>query len=143
MSDENKAVVRRVVGEHWNKKKLALAAELFTTKITVHSPDGEWHGQEGYAQPYDSYLTAFPEFKVNTDEMIADGNKVVLRYTFTGTHQGPLASIPASGRKVTVPAVAIFRLARGRVDELHFFWDRLALMQQIGALSASAQAGGR
>ena len=65
---------------------------------------------------------------------MADGNKVVVRYTFAGTHKGPLAAVPASGKQANVQGIAIFRLAGGKADEVRLVWDKFALMQQIGVL---------
>jgi steroid delta-isomerase-like uncharacterized protein len=134
MSEQNKAVVRRIVEDHWNKKNSALIGELFATNCAFHTPDGALQGQDGAKQLYDAYATAFPDFNLRADDILADGNKVVVRYTFTGTHKGPLAVVPASGKQANVQGVVIFRLAGGKADDVHFVWDKFALMQQIGAL---------
>jgi steroid delta-isomerase-like uncharacterized protein len=134
MSEQNKAVVRRIVEDHWNKKNPALIGELFATDCAFHTPDGALHGQDGARQLYNAYATAFPDFRLSTDDILADGNKVVVRYTFTGTHKGPLAAVPASGKPANVQGIAIVRLAGGKADEVRFVWDKFALMQQIGAL---------
>ncbi len=104
MSEQNRAVVHRIVEEHWNKKNPALVSELFATTVTLHTPDGMVQGLEGARQLYTAYATAFPNFRVEIDDMLADGNKVVVRYTFVGTHLGPLAAVPASGRQVNMQA---------------------------------------
>ena len=134
MSEQNKAVVRRIVEDHWNKKNPALIGELFAADCAFHTPDGALQGQDGARQLYNAYTTAFPNFSLSTDDILADGNKVVVRYTFAGTHKGPLAAVPASGKQANVQGIVIFRLAGGKADEVHFVWDKFALMQQIGAL---------
>ena len=134
MSEQNKAVVRRIVEDHWNKKNPALIEELFATNCVFHTPDGALQGQDGARQLYSAYTTAFPDFSLRTDDILADDNRVVVRYTFTGTHKGPLAAVPASGKQANVQGIVIFRLAGGRADEVRFVWDKFALMQQIGAL---------
>ncbi len=134
MSEQNKAVVRRIVEDHWNKKNPSLIGELFAANCALHTPDGALQGQDGARQLYNAYATAFPDFRVKTDDMLADGNKVVVRYTFAGTHKGPLASIPASGKQANVQGIAIFNLAGGKADEVRFVWDKFALMQQIGGV---------
>jgi steroid delta-isomerase-like uncharacterized protein len=134
MSEQNKAVVRRIVEDHWNMKNPALIGELFATNCAFHTPDGALQGQDGARQLYNAYTTAFPDFSLRTDDILADDNRVVVRYTFTGTHKGPLAAIPASGKQANVQGIVIFRLAGGRADEVRFVWDKFALMQQIGAL---------
>ena len=144
MSEQNKMVVRRVVEEHWNNKNAALVSELFTSNVSLDTPDGVLTGLEGAGFLLQAYATAFPDFRLIIDDLLADGNQVVLRWTFTGTHRGPLADIAASGRQVRVPrGIAIFRIAAGKVDQGHFAWDKYALLQQLGVLptntSASAQ----
>ena len=134
MSEQNKAVVRRIVEDHWNKKNPALIGELFATDCVFYTPDGALKGQDGARQLYDAYAAAFPNFSLSTDDLLADGNKVVVRYTFVGTHKGPLAAVPASGKQANVQGIVIFRLAGGKADEVRFVWDKFALMQQIGGL---------
>ncbi len=141
MSDQNKAVVRRIVEDYWNKKNQALAGELFATDCSLHTPDGDLQGVKGAAQLYDAYATAFPDFHITAEDTVAEGDRVALRYNFTGTNKGPLGAIPASGNRVTVSGMVIFRLAGGKVAEGRWSWDRVSLQQQIGALPrASVQA---
>jgi steroid delta-isomerase-like uncharacterized protein len=111
-------------------------------KAAISTPDGELRGPEGELQLYNAYSTAFPDFKITVEDIIAEGNKVVMRYTFAGTHQGTLPTIPAaaSGKKVNVQGVAIFRVSKGRVEELRFIWDKFSLVQQIGVQPAAAAA---
>jgi steroid delta-isomerase-like uncharacterized protein len=141
MSEQNKAVVRRIVEDYWNKKNPALAGELFAADCSLHTPDGDLHGVKGAAQLYDAYATAFPDFRITAEDTVAEGDRVAVRYTFTGTNKGPLGAIPASGNRVTVSGIVIFRLAGGKVAEGRWSWDRVSLQQQIGALPrASGQA---
>jgi steroid delta-isomerase-like uncharacterized protein len=141
MSDQNKAVVRRIVEDYWNKKNPALVGELFATDCSLHTPDGDLQGVKGAAQLYDAYATAFPDFRITAEDTVAEGDRVALRYNFTGTNKGPLGAIPASGNRITVSGIVIFRLTGGKVAEGRWSWDRVSLQQQIGALPrASGQA---
>ena len=130
MSEQNKGVVRRIVEDHWNKKNRALAGELFAANCSLHTPDGDLQA----TQLYDTYSSAFPDFRITIDDAVAEGDRVAIHQTFAGTHTGPLGGIAPSGNRVTVLALAIFRLAGGKVAEVCFSWDRLSLQQQIGAL---------
>jgi steroid delta-isomerase-like uncharacterized protein len=144
MSEQNKALVRRIVEDHWNKKNQEVVGELFDTKVTVHTPDGAFHGHDGAKQLLAAYTTAFPDFRIDINDLLSDGDKVTLRWTFRGTHIGPLAGIAASGKKVNLPdVIGIFQVAGGKLRELHMVWDKYALIQQIGALPQSSQASGR
>ena len=138
MSEQNKAVVRRLIEDHWNGKKAALVGELLAPTVTLHTPDGELSRLEGASSLLQAYATAFPDFHLSIDEMVSEGDQVVVRYAFTGTHRGPLADIPATGRRVSVPNGALFfRLAAGKVSEGNFVWDKYALLQQLGVLASS------
>jgi predicted ester cyclase len=68
------------------------------------------------------------------DDLIAEGGKVAVRWTATGTNKGELLGMPATGRQVTVGGVDIFRLAKGRLVELWLSWDQLGMMQQLGII---------
>ena len=142
MSEQNKAVVRRLFEDHWNAKNPALVSELFAPTVSLHTPDGALTGLEGASFLLQAYATAFPDFHLTIDDLVADGDKVVVRWTFTGTHRGPLADVPATGKRVNVPnGIAIYRLAGGKVGEGHFAWDKYALLQQLGVLATSSAAG--
>jgi steroid delta-isomerase-like uncharacterized protein len=135
MSEQNKSLVRRIVEEHWNNRNAGLVTELFASKVSLETPDGVLTGLEGASFLLQAYATAFPDFRLIIDDLLADGDRVVLRWTFTGTHRGPLADIAASGRQVKVPrCIAIFRIAAGKVDQGYLAWDKYALLQQLGVL---------
>jgi len=142
MSEQNKAVVRRLFDDHWNAKNPALVGELFAPSVSLHTPDGVLAGLAGASMLLQAYGTAFPDFHVTIDDLVSEGDKVVVRWTFTGTQLGPLAHVPASGKHVDVPnGIAIYRIAAGRIVEGHFAWDKYELMRQLGALAASGAAG--
>ena len=137
MSDQNKAVIRRIVEEHWNNKNAALVPELFAANLSLETPDGVLTGLAGADLLLQAYATAFPDFRLSIDDLLADGDQVVLRWTFTGTHRGPLAGIAASGNAVNLPrGIATFHLDGGKVDQGYMTWDKYALLQQLGALPA-------
>jgi len=85
-----------------------------------------------------AYATAFPDYRLTTDDLLAEADRVTYRWTFTGTHKGPLAQIAPTGRKVSVQSIGIARVAAGKASELNMVWDKYALMQQIGALASPA-----
>ncbi len=147
MSEQNKAVVRRIIEEHWNNKNAALVSDVFASNVSLDTPDGVLTGLEGASSLLQAYATAFPDFHNATDDLFADGDQVVLRWTFTGTNSGPFADIDATGKQVRVPrCIGIFRLDGGKVNQGHLAWDKYALLQQLGVIpssdSASAEASG-
>jgi steroid delta-isomerase-like uncharacterized protein len=139
MSEQNKAVVRRLIEDHWNAKNSAIVSDLFAPTVTIHTPDGVLNGLNGASTLLQAYATAFPDFRIITDDLVADADKVAVRWTFNGTHRGPLANIRASGNQVSLSnIVGIFRIADGKVNESHMCWDKYALLQQLGALPPSS-----
>lgn len=138
MSEENKAAVRRLI-DNWNGKNAAQVHELFAPNVTLHTPDGILKGLEGAAFLLGAYATAFPDFHLAVDDILADRDKVVVRWTFTGTHHGPLLNFPATGRRFNVPGgIGIFRYAEGKVDEGYFAWNKFELLQQLGIIPGGA-----
>ena len=82
-----------------------------------------------------AYATAFPDFHNTIEDLFADGNKVVFRWTFTGTNHGPLGDTAATGKQVSLPGcIGIFRLDGGKVNQGHLCWDKHALLQQLGVI---------
>ena len=142
MSEQNKAVVRRLFDEHWNARNPALVAELFAPSVSLQTPDGVLTGLDGASFLLKAYSTAFPDFHLTIDDLVAEGDKVVVRWTFTGTQLGQFADVPASGKRVDVPnGIAIYRLGGGRITEAHFAWNKYELLQQLGALATSGAGG--
>jgi predicted ester cyclase len=85
-------------------------------------------------------FTAFPDLHFTLEDRIAEGDKVVSRWTFHGTHKGELQGMPPSGKQVTMTGISIDRLAWGKVVESWDNPDQLGLLQQIGALATPGQA---
>lgn len=141
MSEQNKAVVRRLIEDHYNGKNEALVPELFAPAVSLQTPDGILAGLDGARSLLRAYATAFPDFRCAIDDLVSEGDQVVVRWTFTGTNLGPLAEIPATGRGVNVPnGIAIYRLAEGKVREGHMTRDKYALLEQLGLLPSSSPA---
>ena len=139
MSEQNKAVVRRLIEDHWNGKNAALVGEVFAPTASLETPNGVLAGLEGASFLLQAYATAFPDFHIAIEELIAEDDEVVARWTFTGTHDGPFVGIPATGKPVNAPnGIGIFRLADGKVTTGHFAWNMYLVLQQIGALPISA-----
>lgn len=135
MSEQNKEVVRRVVDDHWNKKNPNLVSELFSPTMSLDTPDGVLAGHEGAHALLKAYETAFPDFHLATDDLLADGDQVVIRWTFTGTNTGPLAGVAPTGNKVSVSRnLGIFQVKGGKIAGGQLNWDKYGLFQQLGAI---------
>jgi predicted ester cyclase len=125
--------------DHYNKKNSALVEELFTPGVAIHTPDASMKGRDGAVALLQAYATAFPDFRLSMDDVLAAGDRVVVRYGFTGTHRGVLGNFAATGRHVSVSnAIGMYRVTSGQVAEAYITWDKYALLRQLGVLSASA-----
>ena len=131
--EDNKARVRRFYEEVFNQKNTAAIDEFFAPNIVDHSaPPGVPGGIEGQKQLIGLYLTAFPDLHLTVEDMIAEGDKVVVRLTSSGTQQGEFMSISPTGKHVTITVVDIFRIAGGKFVEHWLQMDTLGLLQQLG-----------
>ena len=131
----NTALVLYVVEKFWNQKNVNVLGETHSPDSIAHNPiiPGQPLPFDFYKQVCLIYISAFPDMKATTEDIIAEGDKVVIRWTATGTHQGELMGIPASGRQVTWTGMTIYRFANGKIVENWWVYDALGMMQQITA----------
>ena len=138
MSEQNKTVARRAVEECFNKGNLAVVNEIFASNYVDHNaPPGLPPGVEGFKQLVTMYRNAFPDVRVTIDDVITEGDKVVIRWTGRGTHKGNLMSVAPTGKQVTVTGIGIDRFANGKIVEHWECFDQLGMMQQVGAIPTS------
>ena len=141
MSEGNKLVIRRSFEELWNKGNLSLADELFTPNYEHHdasSPDFG-RGPESEKKRAALYRTAFPDLQLTIEDIIAEGQTVVARWSCRGTHKGDLSGIAPTGKQVTISGVSIARFTNGKMVEGWVNWDALGLMQQLGVVPELAR----
>ena len=135
--ERNKAVIRRFVEAVQNEKNEAAYDELNDPEfVNLSSPPGVPSDREGGKLYLWGFLNAFPDSHVTIDDMIAEGDRVVTKKTFTGTHTGDFAGIPATGKTVTLQYVDIMRVREGRIVEHWLSMDQLSFMQQLGVIPA-------
>jgi steroid delta-isomerase-like uncharacterized protein len=133
----NKQVVRRFVDEYQTDASEQALAELLHPQVVDHSrPPGIAEGAEGVRQQFEGFRAAFPDFRATILDQIAEGDKVVTRKVFHGTHEGELMGIPATGRAVEIHLIDIVRIEDGRIVEHWNVVDLLGLMRQLGAAAA-------
>ena len=133
----NEAVVRRIFDDIYNRGNLAAVDEIFAADYVDHSaPPGFPAGLESFKQSFSMFRAAFPDIHVAVEDVIAAGDKVVVRLTFSGTHSGPLMGMPPTGKFVTITGIAIDRLSGGKVVEHWVNRDDLGMLQQLGAIPA-------
>jgi len=140
MSEQNKAIVRRLIEDLWNQKKAAVIDEIYAENCTQNEPGAVLRGRAGVLQFFTIYTTAMPDVHCTIEDMLAEGDKVVLRWRCKGTQRGELQGIAPTGKPVNVSGTAIYRFSSGKIVEEHNVWDTLLLMQQIGAVGQLGQA---
>jgi steroid delta-isomerase-like uncharacterized protein len=142
-TEENKAVVRRIWEEILNQGNLALVDEIIATNYVYHGPGGpEIKGSEGLKQFFTMYRNAFPDFHSTIEDMVAEGDKVVCRVTWRGTHKGEMMGIAPTGKQVTGTRTVIHRIVGGKEVEGWDCANMLDTMQQLGVVPPIGQGGG-
>ncbi len=144
MSEENKALAHRFHMDIFQQGNFGVVYELISPDFVWHAPAAppEWvHGPEGVRQAATELRTAYPDLGLSHEDTLAEGDKVMIRWTMRGTHNGPLMGIPATGKPVTVAGIDVFRIAGGQIVELWQHWDHLGMLQQLGVIPTPEQQG--
>ncbi len=135
--EQNEALIRQVL-ELINDRNLDAAFEFYAPDYIYHGPGGqELRGRDAIRGLWAVFLTGFPDLHSTVDDVISEGDKLVLRWTVQGTHTGEFLGIPASNKQMTLPITEIFRIADGQLVEAWDQYDNLHLMEQIDAIPAS------
>lgn len=132
--EANKDLVLRFT-EATNEADWEALAEIVTADFTRHSAATAGPpvtSREEFIQLQESFLVSIPDQQVTGQQLIAEGDYVAARFTYTGTQTGPMGEFPATGRRVEAPFLAIFRIEAGQVAELWVEWDNLAMLTQLG-----------
>lgn len=138
---ENQSLVHRFFADVCNGRDLAVADELFAADHAYHDPFiPTGAGPEGMKQVIAPYHAAFSDAQWTVAETIAADDTVVTRWSATGTHDGALAGIPPTGKRVAVSGIWLHRVGGGTIVESWNNWDSLGLLQQIGVVPALGQA---
>ena len=143
MLQQNESIVRRLVEEAWNRGQLAVVDDCVSPDFVASGPLDSAHGPSGQKAIISKYRSAFPDCHLEILEMISSGDRVVTRFRYSGTHKGPLESLPPTGRHVTGEGITIDRLKDGRIVESLTQWDALGMLQQLGVVKVpgAARAG--
>jgi steroid delta-isomerase-like uncharacterized protein len=134
----NKALVKRWLEELWNQGNFVVAEELLSPDFQRHSEGYPASGPHAYAAIVKSCHDGFPDTRiVQVDELIADGDRVFVRWRWTGTHQAEFRGVAATGKAIDVLGEDVIRIQDGRITDIWPLFDPLRLMLQIGALTES------
>jgi steroid delta-isomerase-like uncharacterized protein len=140
--EQNVALFRRVVDEFINGGNLGLANELFAPGFVNHSPNwGMAPDRAGLKQYIAEIRTAFPDLHMQIEDIVAGGDKVVVRFTCRGTHRGAFAGIPPTGRQLRASGFSLLRMQHGQVIERWNVQDNLETLQSLGATITLPEPG--
>jgi steroid delta-isomerase-like uncharacterized protein len=132
--ETNSRIVRGFVEEVLNQGKIDLAGKFFWEDVVEQVPlPGQGHGLEGLKEVLRGLRGAFPDMHWSIEEQIAEGDKVLTRFEWTGTHRGVFLGVPATNRPVKVWGMVIDRLQNGKIKDTRIIMDTLGLMMQLGA----------
>lgn len=131
-TEQNKAVERRVF-EELNKGNLGIIDELFIPGYIYHGPAGmEAKGPEGFKQIMTMARAGFPDWHMKIEDMIAEGDMVATRATYSGTHKGDFMGIPPTGKHFSMAAQVMVRFVDGKEVEAWGIGDMVTMLQQLG-----------
>jgi steroid delta-isomerase-like uncharacterized protein len=139
-TEENKAIARRWAEEVWSKGNVDLIYELVPPDYIDHDPavpEGVVRGPDGVKHYIEEFREAFPDMRLTVEDQVAEGDKVLTRWTARGTHQGEFMGIPASGNRLEMGGMSLDSFSEGRFVESWESYDALGMMRQIGALPES------
>jgi steroid delta-isomerase-like uncharacterized protein len=138
-AEENKAAVRQFYNEVMNGRNLELIGELLSPDAMDHTFGSQ--GVEASKQFFGMLQRAFPDLRVEIEDVIAEGELVAARVTYSGTHQGEFVGIPATGREARTSGVDFFRMQNGRQAEHWGGPDMASLLQQLGVMPTPGASG--
>jgi steroid delta-isomerase-like uncharacterized protein len=143
-TEQNKALFRRVMEEVFNRGNVSLVDELLAPDFVEHEelPPGIPAGREASKQLSTMLRSAFPDFQATIDHLVAEGDKVVARSTWSGTHKGEFMGIAPTGKSVSFGVIDIVRIAGGKLVEHWGLMDNSGMMQQLGVIPAPGEGKG-
>ncbi len=136
--DENKALARRWMEEIWRKGNLSVVDEFLATNFVFnYAPPGVAPDREAYKQAMNMYRDASPDMYYDIKDMIAEEDKVVVRWVGRGTQKGEIMGIAPTGKEMTVTGISILHIVGGKIAEEWTEMDMLGALQQLGAFPPS------
>jgi steroid delta-isomerase-like uncharacterized protein len=137
----NKVILNRHFDEVLNHGQLGVIDEIYSKDYVLHAPvqtdgsvqeHGETRGRDGLKRRVMLFRTAFPDIRFNIEDMLAEGDRVAVQYSFSGTHQGQFGDLGPTGRKVSVPGIMIAVVRDGRIESAFSAFDSGDMLHQLG-----------
>jgi steroid delta-isomerase-like uncharacterized protein len=136
---ENLELLHRSL-EGWNRQDLATYRELYAPDAVIRGVGPEPLGIEETLGVYRAFFAGFPDLRLTVDETVEEGERIAVRFTVRGTHEGVFQGIPPTGRPVEVQGFSILHFSAGRIVERWNQLDQLSMLQQLGVLPAPGAA---
>ena len=135
MSEQNKAIVSRYYEEVWNLGQLEAIDELISERFVGHRSSGaDYTGRLSVSDSVNALCAAFPDGKFTIEDVVAEDDKVAVRFTAHATHMGMFRDIPPTGKEIVIAGIRIYRIEDGVIAERWEVIDQLGLMQQLGVI---------
>jgi len=141
MSADNKAIVRRLYEEVWNKRRLELVDEIISPSHALHDPNltDSSVGPDAYKRQVSRFISGIPDLHFTIEDIVDEKEKLAVAWTISGTHTGEFMGIPATNKKVYVEGITINHIVDGKIMDSYISWDTFGMMQQLGAVPALGQ----
>jgi predicted ester cyclase len=133
MSEQNKAQIRRVFEEVYNRGDLSVVDEVAARDLVIHASSQDIRGREGAKEYVAALCAGFPDLQFTIEDQIAEGDVVVTRWSARGNHSGTFQRVPATERDVRLTGTDIDRMIGDKVVECWAYLDELGLMRQLEA----------
>ncbi|HLZ61519.1 MAG TPA: ester cyclase [Ktedonosporobacter sp.] len=139
-TEENKAVIRRLIEEFINQGNTAVAEALVAEDHVALDPvPGQEQGRAGLVASIARMRTAFPDLEWTIEDQVAEGDTVAVSFVWRGTHQGEFLGIPPTGKRVTVSGMGFDYCAAGQCKKSRIVMDTMSLMHQLGVVPPPGQ----
>jgi steroid delta-isomerase-like uncharacterized protein len=116
----------------WNQRRFETIDELMTPESVGHTESGDLHGPDDFRRFQSEILSAFPDFHLSIESMVADGDDVVIRWQASGKHDGDWLGAKASYQQITFPGITWHRFKAGKLIEGWNFWNHVGTIQKLG-----------
>lgn len=142
--DDPKRLINRFVEELWNERRLDVADAIFAKDCVTHqlrsgvSADAAPRGPQAIKEHVVSWTASFPDLHFSIEQVLAEGDRVVMQLLMEGTHQGVWLGIPGSGKKMQIRMFTVHRVGQGKIVEDRVLVDSFGVFQQLGVVPNTA-----
>ncbi len=141
MPEDTKRIVDSVI-QLWSTGNPDVAKELYSDDAQRYDPNQPEaaRGSQEIARYVAEVRTGYPDFKLEINDKVSEGNRLVTHWTCTGTHKGEFQGIPATGKRIKISGLALVRIENGKITEEHVYFDRLTMLEQLGVAPEMGQS---